>query len=271
VDSLVDELSSTLGALGLDDLLQGVIDAVADALVSNTLTLLQSTDVTTTLTEYDFEGLDTVSGNVLTGDGDGNVGDSIAEGGIVTRVSNSEGESVTVPGEGAITLTGLYGALTIAEDGSYSYTATGARAALGQSEAFTYEISDGTGTATATLAIDIEGEGTAGDIAIAGVAFEYATEPGLDIDGAVSDSWLIGIDSRTETSDPFTVEAGTTQDLTMDVTMGNVLGLGGSTTLSVQRLTAGEWPTIESFDSDQLIGLLGLGGNAPLVLAGRAA
>ncbi|MFO7581395.1 BapA/Bap/LapF family large adhesin [Guyparkeria sp.] len=279
VDELVGVLTDALDVLGLTSLLDDVLDDVAAALVNNTLSVLEFTDITTTLTEYAFGGDLSFSGNVITGEGDGNVEDGIAQGGVVTQVENAEGDVVTVLGSGAegVTIAGLYGVLTIFEDGSYTYDATGARAGLGQEESFTYAVTNGAFnpdgsrvTSEATLTIDIDGQGTAGDIAFAGVDYAFATEPGLNEDGFVSDSWLLGVTSRTATSDPFTVEPGTTQDVTLDLSSGDLLGLLDGTTISLQSRDApdSDWETLQAFSADQLVGLLGLGGGGEFTIPG---
>ncbi|MCE8018720.1 BapA prefix-like domain-containing protein [Halomonas sp. MCCC 1A11036] len=280
VGGLVDVLTDTLGALGLTGLLDDVIDAVAVALVSNTLTLLQSTTVEATLTEYRFEGDTAVSGNVITGEGEGNVEDELPRGSVVTEVANSEGESVTVLGSGAagVTLVGLYGVLTIHEDGGYTYSATGARAGLGQEERFTYTVSDGIGTATAELIIHIDGQGAAGDIAFADVQFEHATLTGSEVEEAVNYGWLLGIGGvvvpapgNNLVSEILQVEAGTTQDVVLTVNGGDLLSLGGGMTLFVEvRDENGSWQNYQTLSSERLIGLLGIGGDGEFVLTDLA-
>uniref|UniRef100_UPI002638E410 BapA/Bap/LapF family large adhesin n=1 Tax=uncultured Halomonas sp. TaxID=173971 RepID=UPI002638E410 len=286
VDRLVDVLTDTLTVLGLGGLVDGVLDAVAGALVSNTLTLLQSTEVTTTLTEYAFDGDLAFSGNVITGEGDGNVEDGIAQGGVVTRVENADGEVVEVLGSGSegVTIAGLYGVLTIFEDGSYSYDATGARAGLGQEEVFTYTVTNGSFnpdgsrvTGEATLTINIDGQGTAGDIAFAGVEYDFATEPGVDWDNEIGFSWLLGALGVTlwtrqdPTSRTIEVEENTTQDLTINVTGGDLLSVGGNTSVTLEKWVDGSWEVERSFNNDQLVGLLGLGSGGEFVVTGITA
>ncbi|MEC8748674.1 MAG: Ig-like domain-containing protein, partial [Pseudomonadota bacterium] len=143
---LVSTITTGLNLLGLGAFVDAVLDEVAAALLSNTVTLLQSTDITSTLTEYAFEGSTTTSGNVIDAANTGDVADSIAEGGVVTQVTHTNGESVTVLGTGlsGITIEGDYGDLTIFEDGSYTYVANGVRDGLGNTDSFSYTISDGT-------------------------------------------------------------------------------------------------------------------------------
>ena len=286
VDRLVDVLTDTLTVLGLGDLVDGVLNAVAGALVSNTLTLLQSTEMTTTLTEYAFDGDLEFSGNVITGEGDGNVADGIAQGSVVTRVENANGEVVEVLGSGSegVTIAGLYGVLTIFEDGSYTYDATGARAGLGQEEVFTYTVTDGSFnpdgsrvTGQATLTINIDGQGTAGDIAFAGVEYDFATADGVDWDNEIGFSWLLGALGITvwtrqdPTSRTIEVEENTTQDLTISVTGGDLLSVGGNTSIALEKRVDGSWEVERSFNNDQLIGLLGLGSGGEFVVSGLTA
>src|SRR5690554_7940706 len=67
-----------------------------------------------------------------------------------------------VPESGSVEIAGLYGVLTIFADGSYSYAANGDRASLGESDTFTYTVSDGLNEASANLTIEIDGEALPG-------------------------------------------------------------------------------------------------------------
>jgi len=286
VDSLVGVLTDALDVLGLTSLLDDVLDDVAAALVDNTLSVLEFTDITTTLTEYAFDGDLAFSGNVITGEGDGNVEDGIAQGGVVTRVENADGEVVEVLGSGSegVTIAGLYGVLTIFEDGSYSYDTTGARAGLGQEEVFTYTVTNGAFnpdgsrvTSETTLTIEIDGQGTAGDIAFAGVEYDFATADGVDWDNEIGFSWLLGALGGTvwtrqdPTSRTIEVEENTTQDLTISVTGGDLLSVGGNTSIALEKRVDGSWEVERSFNNDQLIGLLGLGSGGEFVITGLTA
>jgi VCBS repeat-containing protein len=282
VDKLIDVVSDTLTVLGLGSLVETVLAAVAKNLVSNTLTLLQSTEVTTTLTEYQFEGDLEFVGNVVTGEGDGNVSDGLAQGGVVTQVTNSAGEVFDVLGSdtGTVTIAGLYGQLTISKDGSYTYDAKGARAGLGEEEVFTYTVTNGAFNADgsrvteeATLTIAIDGQGTAGDIAFAGVKYDFATESGVDLDNEIGFIWALGAlgiilwTRQDPESRSIEVEENTTQDLTITVSGANLLSLGGSTSINLEKLVDGTWEVERSFDSDQLVGLLGLGSGDEIIIS----
>jgi VCBS repeat-containing protein len=282
VDELVDVISNTLTVLGLGGLVEDVLAAVAENLVSNTLTLLQSTEVTTTLTEYQFEGELEFIGNVVTGEGDGNVEYGIAKGGVVTQVTNSAGDVFDVLGSdtGTVTIDGLYGQLTIAKDGSYTYDAKGARAGLGEEEVFTYTVTNGAFNADgsrvteeAKLTIAIDGQGTAGDIAFAGVKYDFATEPGVDWNNEIGFSWLAEVLGQPvwlrqdPNSRSIEITENTTQDLTITVTGADLLKLGGGTLINLEKLVDGGWEVERSFANDQLVGLLGIGNDDEIVIS----
>ncbi|CAB9493000.1 BapA/Bap/LapF family large adhesin [Alteromonas macleodii] len=266
---LVSTITNGLNALGLGLLADSVLDAVAAALLSNTLTLLQSTDITSTLTEYQFEGSTTTSGNVIDAANTGDVADSIAEGGVVTQVTHTNGESVTVLGTGlsGITIEGDYGDLTIFEDGSYTYVANGVRDGLGSTDSFSYTISDGRNTSTANLNFNLSGQGVSADSARAELIYDFASSTGYAEAEALEYTWLIGalgvvIPTTVDTqSNTFTVATDTTMDLNLTVDGGDLLSLGSGLDLFIERNNNGTWEVVETFSSDQLIGLLGLDGN----------
>ncbi len=79
----------------------------------------------------------------------------------VTQVAFAGGSPVAVT-VGGVNLSGLYGTLNLAADGSYTYTLDDAAsdsldATDTVSEVFTYTLTDGSSTTTATLSIDIQG------------------------------------------------------------------------------------------------------------------
>ncbi|WP_333969586.1 beta strand repeat-containing protein [Alteromonas mediterranea] len=271
VGDLVGTINSGLTTLGIAQLSDALIDDIAAILLSNTISLLKQTDVTTTLTEYQFEGSTTTSGNVIDAANTGDVADSIAEGGVVTQVTHTNGEPVTVLGTGlsGVTIQGDYGDLTIFEDGSYTYVANGVRDGLGSTDSFSYTISDGTSTSTANLNFNLSGQGISADSARAELTYDFASEAGIDFENALTYSWTIGIGgivipslfgNDTE-SDTFIVSENTVQDITLTVDGGDLLSLGSGLDLFIERNNNGSWEVVETFSSDQLIGLLGLGGN----------
>ncbi|MEK7342229.1 MAG: VCBS domain-containing protein, partial [Pseudomonadota bacterium] len=119
----------------------------------------------TALVEAGFAGTGnaTATGNVLTEDTD------IDDGDTKTVVGVSAGSVPSASGGVAATIAGTYGDISIAADGSYTYTLANSRAATqaltdGQpaTETFTYTMVDGGGvTATATLTLAITGSNDA--------------------------------------------------------------------------------------------------------------
>ncbi|MGP9493509.1 beta strand repeat-containing protein, partial [Psychrobacter sp. AOP7-B1-24] len=166
----IDELISVLqenalvGGL-LEGVLDPVLDAVAVALLSNTLTVLESTDVTATLTEFDYAETTETTGNVI--DPDGAVTNELGEDTVtvntkLTDVSSdndtlSESTSQLVDGVNVFTIQGQYGVLVIDENGDYTYTANGDYASSGETDVFEYTISNGAAgnSDTAKLVINI--------------------------------------------------------------------------------------------------------------------
>ncbi|WP_308912134.1 BapA/Bap/LapF family large adhesin [Acinetobacter schindleri] len=153
VSALNESLLSNANAISLlgfsvTGLLNTIIDATATALLSNTLTLLQQTTITTQVTSTTFEN-NTVEDNVLAND----------EGGTLATVTQIQfgvetPQSVSAAGT---TINGEYGVLTIYSNGSYTYVGNGEFASIGQSEVFTYTVlnANGVTTDTATLTINI--------------------------------------------------------------------------------------------------------------------
>uniref|UniRef100_UPI001F4FC88E Ig-like domain-containing protein n=1 Tax=Rosenbergiella collisarenosi TaxID=1544695 RepID=UPI001F4FC88E len=141
-----------------------VSSANATSFVGRLLSLLVSANVGTVLSVNITDSVQYVfsetSGNVLTTDTAGDVADTGTNIHVTSVVANSvDGSSaVTVASSGSTTITGEYGVLTIAANGSYSYQPTSATSDIGKSDIFTYTITNASGkTATATLTLTIEG------------------------------------------------------------------------------------------------------------------
>uniref|UniRef100_UPI001F4EFECC Ig-like domain-containing protein n=1 Tax=Rosenbergiella collisarenosi TaxID=1544695 RepID=UPI001F4EFECC len=141
-----------------------VSSANATSFVGRLLSLLVSANVGTVLSVNITDSVQYVfsetSGNVLTTDTAGDVADTGTNIHVTSVVANSvDGSSaVTVASSGSTTITGEYGVLTIAADGSYSYQPTSATSDIGKNDIFTYTITNASGqTATATLTLTIEG------------------------------------------------------------------------------------------------------------------
>ncbi|MFB0874378.1 MULTISPECIES: VCBS domain-containing protein, partial [unclassified Sphingobium] len=131
-------------------------------------TAVADTYAGTALVEAGFAGAgnETATGNVLTNDKDIDAGDTQTVVGVVAGSQSSASGGV------GATITGTYGDITIAADGSYTYTLANGRAATqaltqGQpvSETFTYTMMDGGGvTSTATLTLAITGANDAPEV-----------------------------------------------------------------------------------------------------------
>ncbi|MCF7672212.1 cadherin-like domain-containing protein, partial [Bacillus subtilis] len=268
---LVEVLSNSLNALGLSHLLDQVLGAVAHALLNNTLTLIQDTSVSVSLTEHSFADGDTpVSGNVIDPDinADGEAGeDQVVPGTKVTQIENSDGEVIQL-NNGSATIEGNHGTLVINADGSYTYTPNGSPASVGQSDTFSYTISDGTNSTTANLTINIDGALVTNDTAQAGIEYEYLVTAGVNMNDAISDSWLLTLTPRERTSASLTVAENTTQDVTLTIDAGNLLGLGGSVVVYVEVRTPGTntWTSHATYNSSQLLSLLGSGGPGKILV-----
>jgi VCBS repeat-containing protein len=255
---LVDTLTTGLNAIGLTSVVDEVLDIVADTLLSNTLTLLQQTDVTSTLTEYQFEGSTTVSGNVIQGGGAGEAADSLANGGVVTQVTNTDGDLATVLGSGTsgVTLSGKYGDLTVYEDGSYTYVANGARAGLGGSDSFTYTISDGFSSSSANLTFNLSGQGAASDTATAELHYDYVSVVETEVPDALDVGWLVSLGGTFSDTYNAEVAANTTQDLSFTLSSSDLLAIGSNATLTLSQDVDGSKIVLESFSNDALLSLL---------------
>ncbi|MDX6806912.1 BapA/Bap/LapF family large adhesin, partial [Terrihabitans rhizophilus] len=277
---LVVALTDTLTSLGLTEQIATVLDIVAETLLSNTLTLLQDTSVTVVVTEQTFEGAGTpATGNVI----DPNLGtegeageDTVVPGSVVTQVQAEGGAPVEV--NGATVIEGEFGTLTINPDGSYSYLPNGSSASVGATDVFTYTVSDGTNEVTATLTIAIDGEIVADDVAQAGIEYDYAPLPGVSLQDTVNYSFtavanlglaqvVVGA-AGDLIGDSFTVAAGTTQDVTLDVDVNGLLGLGSQVTLILESGGPTAWTEYATIDADALVSLLGTGGDGSILIAG---
>ena len=160
LDAVVDILEDNVLGLGL---LDPLLDDITAVLLSNTLTLLETTDITATVTEFDYADDTVITGNVIDPDASssGELGeDTLTVDTVLTNIgsndSQSEPTSTVVNGITVFTIQGQYGVLVIDENGDYTYTANGDFASLGQSETFTYTVSDGVISDTAELVIELD-------------------------------------------------------------------------------------------------------------------
>ncbi|MEZ7502651.1 Ig-like domain-containing protein, partial [Psychrobacter sp. Arc29] len=153
--------SAVLNTL-LGGVIDPVVDALAEALLSNTLTLLQTTDITATVTEFDYADDTVIEGNVINPDPlvVGEPGEDDVLGGVLIDIDSnntgSEPTSQTVGNVTTFTIQGQYGVLVIDSNGGYTYTANGDFASSGQTDTFTYTVSDGDVSDTAELVINLD-------------------------------------------------------------------------------------------------------------------
>uniref|UniRef100_UPI003325B6C0 Ig-like domain-containing protein n=1 Tax=Psychrobacter sp. TB55-MNA-CIBAN-0194 TaxID=3140445 RepID=UPI003325B6C0 len=220
VDALVTLLqeNTVLNTL-LGGVVDPVLDAVAVALLSNTLTLLETTDVTATLTEYDFDSSIAITGNVIDPDGlvTGESGeDTVTVNTKLTDISSdntvSEPTSQLVDGVNVFTIQGQYGVLVIDENGDYTYTANGDYASSGETDVFEYTISNGAAgnSDTAKLVINISSTASAAPIAAATITDNVANDGS---GGVLTPSEVIADDGTTNDNTPsLEVAAGVLSD-----------------------------------------------------------
>ncbi|MDM1275902.1 type I secretion C-terminal target domain-containing protein, partial [Acinetobacter indicus] len=232
ISSVVSQLLDVLPVEVIDEL----IDQVVGPLVTNTLTLYESTDITIAGTEEVFPTY-TFSSNVFEDNGNGV---DVAPAGTI--ISEIDGNSVS----GIEIIQGDYGVLEInTVTGAFTYKVTTGEEALGKTEIFNYTIQNGTQTDTAQIIIDIAGtpfddstllppdyvdEVVANDD-LATVQ-NYYEEIGDDIGTTGGASQLlgvslVGIDISLGSEVPFNfeVEQSTTSDVTINVS-GSVIDVG---------------------------------------------
>ena len=109
------------------------------------------------------------------------------------------------------------------------------------------------------------------DSARAELIYDFATAAGVSEQDALTYEWTLGVNllglnivipSNVDTvSNSIIVAENTVQDLTLTVDGGDLLSLGSGLDLFIERNNNGTWEVVETFSSDQLIGLLGLDGS----------
>ncbi|KMV68323.1 hypothetical protein AI29_09380, partial [bacteria symbiont BFo2 of Frankliniella occidentalis] len=269
-----------------------VSSANSSSVVGRLLSLLVSANVGTVLSVDITDSVQYVfgdtSGNVLSSDTAGDVADTGTSIHVTSVVANSvDGASaVTVASSGSTTITGEYGVLTIAADGSYSYQPTSATSDIGKSDVFTYTITNASGqTATATLTLTIEGThstAVADEVSVstdtelaAGTSLTYTTNTLISA-LTIAKSATVS-NSATES---FTVASGTMLDsaslvLKFSAANNTILGIANlstttiSGTLTILNETTGEsesttlssfsLATLNLYTSTQTISLSSLG------------
>ena len=234
VDQLVNPIVNVLSAVGFTGLADTIISDVAQALLSNTLTLLQTTTITTTLTETDF-AVESASGNVITNDVP-NQGD------FVTAIQNSDGIQQSVPSTNTdVTIAGKYGTLTIKADGTYTYNAYGDATSVGKTDVFTYTLSNGISSDQATLTINIA------DKSATTLSLSLATDTGTSATDHITNNGTINVSGLEQNATwEYRVNGGSWQ-----------LGTGSSFTLNEGVYTSVEVRQTDSAGNTSAITNLG--------------
>ncbi|WP_407411153.1 beta strand repeat-containing protein, partial [Acinetobacter sp.] len=181
VGAVVGVITNTLNLFGLVTYVDEVIDAVATAVLSNTLTLLQETTITTQVNSIQLQN-SSVSGEVITEDGDLG-GDFPALGTTLSRVEYN-GLTYTPNADGDIRVVTDYGVLLIKTNGSYTYTLTNTDG-LGQSEVFGYTAVNGMQAGDAILTINIA------DVVVTAPEAELSNDTAIGTDNITSDGLIV--------------------------------------------------------------------------------
>ncbi|WP_244508863.1 Ig-like domain-containing protein [Rhizobium sp. NFR12] len=219
------------------------------------------------------------SGNVITDAGVGGEIDAVNPGTIIQSIN-----ATPVTAAGA-TIQGDHGTLVIGQDGSYTYTPNPDAAGIGRVDSFEYTIFDPQtqATSTAELHVQIDSEGqnltfstidptadaSLGIVATddAGAATVVTTHP---VTEAVNADFLdvsLGLFGGSETG-TFTVAAGSLATVQIGADTDQLLGLLGTTTITVEMQQADlSWTVVETSTGANLAELAGLlGGSTGLEL-----
>lgn len=156
---------------------------------------------------------------------------------VVTTVTNANGQSFTLSA-GSNTILGLYGTLTINQDGSYSYALNpnSPASVIGRTESFTYTISGGGNSASAKLVITLGNDTPASSVtAVDNVAtLPYDTHVETINNGPSSQSGFtvvnvslgnvldVGVLDKLSNPIIFDVEQGSTRTMTLQSSIGGV-------------------------------------------------
>lgn len=175
-------------------------------------------------------------GNVITDQDAGGGQDNAPTGTLLTKVTNANGDSVTV-GAGGADIVGLYGTLHINQNGSYTYTLTNTSAAvLGHKDSFTYTITQGGISDSAQLVVTLGPTPPASSVVAAdnSASLVFDTDVTSINNGASSQSGftvvgvglgsVLSLDVLANMSNPikFDVEDGSTRTMTLQSSVGGV-------------------------------------------------
>lgn len=156
---------------------------------------------------------------------------------VVTTVTNANGQSFTL-GAGSNVIQGVYGTLTINQDGSYSYALNpnSPASVIGRTESFTYTINGGGNSASAKLVITLGNDAPASSVtAVDNVAtLPYDTHVEAINNGASSQGGFtvvnvslgnvldLGVLDKLSNPIIFDVEQGSTRTMTLQSSIGGV-------------------------------------------------
>ncbi|WP_260923451.1 beta strand repeat-containing protein [Novosphingobium sp. 9] len=255
VGDLVGILTTLLSnpLINAPQLLDNVLGAVSDTLLSNTLTLLQSTSITTQVTDYSYAN-ETVTGNAIQGGANGGQ-DHLGGGATITQIANSDGDTVALSATGNTSIVGEYGVLTIAANGAYSYSAFGNPNSAGHSDVFTYTLSDGHSSDTATITVGIQGAAVsaAGDVATAGIHWNNV----VDNNYYNANASLIGA-LGTQTYNSSNIVIGANETVSGSVIVSTTVSALANGVVQIQELTGtNTWTTVGTASYNIGVGVLG--------------
>ncbi|HEM6741516.1 TPA: BapA prefix-like domain-containing protein [Citrobacter farmeri] len=156
---------------------------------------------------------------------------------VVTTITNANGQSVTL-GAGSNVIQGVYGTLTINQDGTYSYALNpnSPASVIGRTESFTYTINGGGNSASAKLVITLGNDAPASSVtAVDNVAtLPYDTHVEAINNGASSQGGFtvvnvslgnvldLGVLDKLSNPIIFDVEQGSTRTMTLQSSIGGV-------------------------------------------------
>ncbi|MBJ7224165.1 MULTISPECIES: BapA/Bap/LapF family large adhesin, partial [unclassified Brenneria] len=237
----------TIGNNGVSLNVEHMNEGTYRALAYNTTLLAvgsyTSVEATVTQTAAGVVGGETdYIGNVITDEDPNHGTDSAPAGTVVTQVTNSAGEAVSVTANGT-TIHGEYGTLSINLDGSYTYTLTDtSTAVLGHTDSFTYTVTANGNTATANLVMSLGKEiGATGHVVAVddSAAITYDTTVDEIDNGSSSQSGftvlnlglgsVLNVGILDDLTNPivFDVEEGVTRTMTLQASVGGVSLLSG--------------------------------------------
>ena len=231
----------TIGASGVTLNLEGLQGGQYRVMSYNTNLLATgsytSLDVDVTQTSAGtLTGPSTSTGNVITDVDPVSGSDTVPDGTVVNSITNASGQTVAV-GAGGATINGLYGTLTIAQDGTYTYTLTNNSASvLGRTESFTYNLAGAGETGSAKLVISVGAntvtnsvtavDDTASltfDTTVATIDNGRSSQNGFTVVG-VNLGNVLNLNLLDDLSNPiiYNVAEGTTRTMTIQSTIGGV-------------------------------------------------